>query len=484
MEVKKQMLKLTLPFAGFIVLISAFFAPTVLAQPEVTIEGDDSTVTVSAERVEIDATGEEATDGEEAAEDADAADEDADEEGSLIEIHDVDADGQKGEEFNSVSDFLSGPAVTVYEETQDKTDFSVAGIRLTAGNAISAGDETGADVFAFGNSVSVDSMVAGDLFSAGNSVTVSAPVTGSARLAGNIMSVNNEVGGNLITLGNQVTIGSEAVVYGHYNSAAAAVVVDGTIMGKAAFAGETVIINGTIEGPVSIEANSVTFGNNAVLNGAVEVKGPNKPSINEGVSGQENVTYTYKDFNERTDKWERGANTYGTGFFNPGARIGRWLVSFLFFGVVGLICILVGPKYMEKVSTLMTREAGMSWMKGGLYFFVIPTAAFLLLFTIIGIPISLLGMFAYWILLLFGRLVAGLMLGKLIITEKQVKEEKNRTLLAFLVGYLLLSVLYYIPVVGGLIGLLASVWGVGAVIQSWCNCRTEKKNKGATTKRK
>ncbi|MFH1426253.1 MAG: hypothetical protein ABIG66_02355 [Candidatus Kerfeldbacteria bacterium] len=440
MEVKKQMYGITLPIAGVIILASAFFAPAVLAQPELTATDEDTTVTATEDEVKIDKE-----------------------------------ENKKDYKVTKNTDWKVNGST-------EETDFTVAGLHLMAGMSPLVADDSGSDVFAFGQTVTVVDAVMGDLFSAANAVTIEGPVAGSARIAGNYIEIDDNVGRNVVALGNSIRLTENGMVGGHMNAAGATIQIDGEVMGKLAISGDTVFLNGTFNDEISIEANSVVIGDNAVFMGEAEVKGPNAPQISKVAEGGDMVTYTYQEF----DQSEKGTYTkkYDSAFFNPGARMGRWLMSFLFFGIIGLLSILVAPKWMTKVTDVMTEHAGMSWMKGALLFFVAPIVGVILMMTLIGIPLSLMLMFAYWLLLLFGRIVAGYMLGRLILSRDKVEDERSYMLLSFVIGFAILSILYYIPVIGGLIGLLAAIWGVGAITHYCCMKLAEKKAKKAKANKK
>lgn len=79
------------------------------------------------------------------------------------------------------------------------------------------------------------------------------------------------------------------------------------------------------------------------------------------------------------------------------------------------------------------------------------------MFTVVGIPLGLLGLLSLALVYAAGYVVAGLALGRAI-----VKDPTSRYL-PFLAGLIILRVVGLVPVVGGLVTFLASASGLGAL---------------------
>ncbi|MFC1597932.1 hypothetical protein ACFL2M_00150 [Patescibacteria group bacterium] len=338
-----------------------------------------------------------------------------------------------------------------------ETNFTIGGMHFVAGDVVQISEVTGSDVFVGASAVQVNEEIDGDLFAGGNSVTVNADVNGSVRVAGNFVEINGNVDRNLVVFANTVSIGKDARIKGHANIYAADITFNGKIEKSAFFAGATVDLNGEINGETEVEAKQVIVGPVAVLDGLTNVTSPNDMAVDNQATGQENIYFT---------KSEIDATTYAPEglTFNLPSRVSRWLFSFFFFGVIGVILILIWPKWSQTISETSVKEPGSSWGKGLLYFFVVPAASLILFITIIGIPFALIVNLLYFSGLLLGRLVIAGMIGQQFFNKKTIPHQRNHMLASFGVGHLLLSILYSIPFIGWLVGLAAAVWGIGAVV--------------------
>ena len=99
---------------------------------------------------------------------------------------------------------------------------------------------------------------------------------------------------------------------------------------------------------------------------------------------------------------------------------------------------------------------------GALIFFGVPLVGVILLFTIVAIPLGVGLLLITLPLHALGYVIAMFILGRLII------KQPSSIWLAFLVGWILLSIVSLIPFAGSLIGFIASFYGLGAIfVAAW-----------------
>ena len=135
-----------------------------------------------------------------------------------------------------------------------------------------------------------------------------------------------------------------------------------------------------------------------------------------------------------------------------------WWVAVTVSGLVfGLLLLALFPAMMT-VATAVARTAVGPTVGWGLVVAIgLPVASIALLFTLVGIPLGLLGLLSLALLYTLGYVVAALALGRAI-----VKEPTSRYL-AFLAGLVVLRLVGLIPALGGLVTFLAMVYGLGAL---------------------
>lgn len=125
--------------------------------------------------------------------------------------------------------------------------------------------------------------------------------------------------------------------------------------------------------------------------------------------------------------------------------------------ILGLVLLALAPGALAASLAVARAEVGRAIGWGLLLAIGLPVVSVLVMFTVVGIPLGLLGLLSLALLYTAGYIVAALALGR-----TMLKEPTSRYL-AFLVGVLILRAVGLIPAVGGLVTFLASAYGLGAL---------------------
>ncbi len=145
-----------------------------------------------------------------------------------------------------------------------------------------------------------------------------------------------------------------------------------------------------------------------------------------------------------------------------------WLAVTVSVAALGLLLLALAPAMMAATHAVARDEPGRAVGWGLLVAIGLPVVSIAVLFTLVGIPLGLLGLLSLALLYAIGYVVAGLALGRMM-----VKEPRSRYL-AFLAGFAVLRVVGLIPGVGGLVTFLAAAYGIGAlVIAGWHAARRQ-----------
>jgi hypothetical protein len=133
-----------------------------------------------------------------------------------------------------------------------------------------------------------------------------------------------------------------------------------------------------------------------------------------------------------------------------------------------LAAILAGalPGPTARMAAELRARPGTTLLLGFLAITAIPIAALLLMITIIGIPIGVLGLLGYAGLLLVGYVWLSVVLGGLLL-ERFSAETAARTAWrvgAAVLAMLVLALLVRVPIAGGLVTLVALAVGVGMIV--------------------
>ncbi len=223
------------------------------------------------------------------------------------------------------------------------------------------------------------------------------------------------------------------------------VTVRGTVTGNVVVVDGDVTIRGTVEGDVVTVAGLATLGRAGVVEGDL-VYGDEEPVQTPGSQVGGDV--------EKFDVGDAGLLAALAWF------IGITVSMFL----LGLILLLLAPKAADAVARTAKAKALVAAGVGFLAFFLIPVIAVAAFFTVVGIPLAIILLLLVLPLYAISYVTAAFALGRRII--------KGSRILAFLVGLVILGLLSLIPIAGGIIGLLAVMFGLGLLLVTLLRARS------------
>ncbi|AIO67656.1 polymer-forming cytoskeletal protein [Burkholderia oklahomensis] len=332
--------------------------------------------------------------------------------------------------------------------------------------------DIGSDHFAAGSSVEIEQPVAGDAIAAGEAVTLASNVAGDVVLAGRDLLIDGNAGENLYAAGSElvvnaavgrnariagrrVDISRRAQISGNASIAGGRVNVIGDIKGYLQATGGRIYINGAIGGDVEASGREVTLGPNARVTGALRYRSPNpieqdpRAVVSGGI--------------ERLTTHRPAAPEHTV------LRVGRWIWT---IGLMVLAALLVAimPGFWLRVSERVRQRFLLSLLLAFVVTVCVPVAVIVLLVTGIGAPLGILAALAYPALLLIGYVSAGIALGDATLRRVQPTDAAfKRWRIAFAaLATLALSLVGWIPWIGGFIAVVALLAGVGALVfEGW-----------------
>jgi hypothetical protein len=295
-----------------------------------------------------------------------------------------------------------------------------------SGGTVSVSEATEDDVFVTGGTISVDAPV-GSLVAAGGQITVNAPVKGDVIAAGGQVTINSDVGGKVVAAGGSVIlngkVGTNAVLAGGNVELGSS----SSVARDAMVSGGSVTNAGKVGGKLSVRSNS--FDNRGTA-GSLEVELQNRGSMAAIIS------------------------VFGILF-----TIGLF--------ILGLILIRVAPGRYHAVEAELISGWIVKLVAGFVGLIVGFILILLLAITLVGLPIAigigLLYLGALLVSTLFTSSVLGRKVGNLL--KRDVSDY-----VAFTIGFVILAILFRIPVLGTIALVIAVSLGFGAFIfTGWKN---------------
>ena len=332
---------------------------------------------------------------------------------------------------------------------------------------VASGEVIDDDLYIAGGTIIIDGTINGDLIAGGGIITVNGTVNGSIMAAGGTVNINGEVTHAVRVIGGTLnisgTIGRDLLVAsGEFSMASTAEIGGDLLLGAG-----TARIDGLIKGDINSGVEHLSIASTASIQGEITYISENEANIQSGAQIIGTITHKLPNIKERLavgtnrlpNVGERLAPAIGLGL---GARV----IGFLMTLVVGIVIILIAPKRMKAITeSIRTRPwASLGW--GAIILIFTPIAALIVCITIIGIPLGLITLVLYGIAIHLTQLFAGLYIGQLIIGSSRKVGSRGALVGALVLGLAIFSLLKLIPYLGGIIGLAAVLFGLGAILVS------------------
>lgn len=340
-------------------------------------------------------------------------------------------------------------------------------IRHGDDNVTVAAEETVNDTLLFfGESITVDGTVTGDLIAFGRQITVRGMVQGSVFSFAQRVEVTGRVGGNLLGLAQTVRVDGETA--GNLYAGAQTVTVgdDGQVVGDVILGAQDGIINGTVGRDLTVGAGSLNItgalGRNILFGGeTLTVQAPAR------IGGNLEAHMIQED-NLRIDQ---GATILGTttvelqevepSRFGTIAFYVEWLIRLAAAFVAGLVLFWVFPG--ARGVSLDDGRALLS--AGGIGFLAAvatPVAAIFVGITLIGLPVALTAVAAWLLGLYLGKVVIAQFIGRALLASGSITA--LGVVGPLLAGLALVFVAISLPYVGGVVNVLLTLLGFGALL--------------------
>jgi hypothetical protein len=245
-----------------------------------------------------------------------------------------------------------------------------------------------------------------DLWAAGESVDMTGVTSNHARLAAlKSCTVNGSIGRNLMAFAPTLVLGTNTTVAGDLFLVGQDIIVSGTISGNSRILGTKVTLAGRFNGNLNITASDIT--------------------VTPGTRITGNLVYRMDRDLVLDSRVELGGKMIRQEILEPEAAAPITSASLmlqlaLLSGaiMVGLVFISLMPGVVALSIHKLSESVWRCILFGFVAFSLIPMMAFFLLFTLVGIPLSIMLMLAYTLLIYIGKIMTGLFVGHLLLRRK------------------------------------------------------------------
>lgn len=362
-------------------------------------------------------------------------------------------------------------SVLAYEVKTDSTvyvgkDEVIEGNLYAGANIITVDGTVNGDVICGGQSININGTVNGDVICAGQTINLNGFIDGSARVAGNTININSEITRGVQAFGASIIMGTDAHVKRDMFIAGAFGDVRGLIDGDLHGAVATLTLDGEVGKDVKlrlderIKKENKGFSNNndtaplivtenAIIKGNLYYTSGIEGKISDGATINGEVGHSILD-RKRSEKNFQMA--------------WAWKSLFSIFAalIVGLVIISLFGEKIEKLTNTMRKKTWPSIGIGIIIMFITPILLFLLLITLIGIPLATI-IFALWLIALYvGKILTSILFGRYLF-EKLAKQKKQSLIWSMILGIVSTYIIFSLPFIGWLFSFVAIWLGIGGL---------------------
>jgi hypothetical protein len=270
-----------------------------------------------------------------------------------------------------------------------------------------------------------------------------------------ILRGDRTISGDNFTLRSGETLRGDLTVFGGN----AALEENSIVEGNVTVFGGNADIAGTVTGNVSLVGGSLLLRNSAVVDGDLSrVGGAFNREAGAVVHGEWTTMGAPINNNTRAMR-DRGLFDWFFSIVTSTITtiLGAILISLLALAIVALL-----PNNVAQAASVLQANWLTAGLVGVLTLFAVPILAVILAVTICLIPVSLLLLLAYVVAIVAGWTISARILGERVM---HAVHRSNWSLIGqTLAGAVLLALLGSVPVIGGLIGFVATALGLGALV--------------------
>jgi hypothetical protein len=335
------------------------------------------------------------------------------------------------------SDFVTVAA----NETVDDT-------LLASGNIVRVEGVVNGDLLAFGGSVEVRGTVKGDLVSFAKRTVVSGTVEGNIYNFSNSLDLDGQLGHSIYGLMQSLRVNDRGRVGQGMVVAAGDVSLEGEVNRSVTMYAGNADVSGSIGRELTMTGDSLTLTNTSRIGG----------SLNARVRELKNIHIA--DGATITGARDIQVRVRQSHFARPRFYFFQavWLAAAMLVGWLGLVLF---PGFFQA----STHAVGSGWRSLGLGVAVlagVPVAMIVIAITLVGLPASLMLLAMYLAAIYLAKVWVGAFLGQMLL--KPVGATKSDWLLGLLVGLLILTIVGFIPYLGGLVHLGVLCLGLGGFV--------------------
>lgn len=327
----------------------------------------------------------------------------------------------------------------------------IVGDLYIAGGSVTSSGSVAGDLVTAGGSVLLNGEVKGDILASGGTVTILGKVLDDVRVFGGNVIITSDVAGDVIAAGGNVHISGK--VGGDVLIAGGAVRLDAPVAGSVRIAGGDVTINSAIVGNVEVQSDKLTLGSGAKITGDLSYHAATKAQMDNGAIVSGETAYTPR-VNVR-EGLKQGVIAF----------LSLWFVLKFLMLLVGAMAFgLFFKKYWDELTKRSLAAPMPEFVTGLVTVIVLPIISAVLIATVVGMPLGFLGFLIFFAMMVFGGLIAPVILGNML-SIWLFKKSGETSWKTILLGVVVFYIAGFIPFVGWLARTFFLLLAIGAALR-------------------
>lgn len=312
------------------------------------------------------------------------------------------------------------------------------------------------DVFLFEDNASIENDVNGNIYAVGENINISSKnIDGDVFVLGEEVTINSNVTGNVFVLANNLNISGTMrdvlVLTENIN------LKENTTCRDFKVIGSNINVEGIVNRDLYAASGDVNLSGTGKVGGTLS-------TVNDNLINKENVNEiqiiedAFADFENIDDQ---------LGFFAENMAKAIIVLLFIASEMIGLLIIAFIVIFTSKnqINTSELKEHGIKdTLYGLLYYIIVIIISIILMFTIIGIPLSIFILFVLW----FVCAKLAIPVASIQFTKAILKQENKSKVLVWFVAFLIFTLIQatiFIQI-GGLVKGIVALYGFGYMIRS------------------
>ncbi len=352
-------------------------------------------------------------------------------------------------------DFKSADSVIV------KKSDTIAQSIVMSGSTVTVEGYIQGDVYCAGKTVVITGVVDGDILCVGQDIRIDGEVKGNVRVVGQSIVITGAVGKNVNVVSQYFSTNPSSQIRGEVLYGAQTVSISGFAKSVSGGSQDT-SISGNIAGDAQIYGDKLSITDNARIAGKLSYTSQKAATIAKTASISGQISHWQPEKVAQSEpKKDRQMNST-----DPAAWPANALGAVFLNTLLGLVIVAIWSKKIIEVQQIIHKKGFIASIVGFIALIGAPIVVILLVVTLIGIVVVPFVIVAYFFAAGFGRIVAGILLGKSII-EGFNEKQKDNLYLQTIIGVPILWFMCKAPFVGGIFTFISIIIGLGAVLLSF-----------------